>query len=267
LVGDEKDWSSHDTAAKPVSPVPVQTTSAPQEPADDFIPILAQDRSAELSQAAVPVAEHAAAYPDAMPNAKRLAKECGIELSAVKAANGSFIKKCDVEQHLIQTASVEQPDETTKYAVTPMTKMRAAIGRRMLESTSSIPSYAVTVRVNMTGAMLLKEKAAAAFDLKLSYNDILMKAVASAAHSFPLLNARYENDEIRIYPHTDIGLAVGLEGALVVPVVRAAELKSLAEIARSNRENIDKARTGSLTADTIQGASLTISNLGMYGVD
>ena len=104
-------------------------------------------------------------------------------------------------------------------------------------------------------------------NVKLSYNDILAKAVAVAARKYPLINARYEEGQVRVYKHTNIGLAVGLDGALVVPVVKNIDGKGLEEIAVGYMAQITKAREGALTPADMGCGSITISNLGMYNIN
>lgn len=114
--------------------------------------------------------------------------------------------------------------------------------------------------------MILRDACRDQRGIKLSYNDILAKAIAVAARKYPLVNARYEQDEIRVYHHTNVGLAVALEDALVVPVVQDIDCKSLDEIAAAYRQQIQKAREGKLTPADMGCGSVTISNLGMYDV-
>ena len=103
--------------------------------------------------------------------------------------------------------------EEKEYDVLPMTRMRSIIAKRMLQSVQQIPAFQATVSINMTACMALRDTFKQKKDVKLSYNDILAKAVAVAAKKYPLINARYEQDEIRVYRHTNVGLAVGLEDA------------------------------------------------------
>jgi len=100
-----------------------------------------------------------------------------------------------------------------------------------------------------------------------SYNDIVAKALTAAAKAYPLLNARYENEEIRICRHTNIGLAVALPAGLIVPVVKRAEAMGIAEIAAANKANIEKARAGTLEPSDMGCGTTTISNLGMQGIE
>ena len=147
-----------------------------------------------------------------------------------------------------------------------MTRMRSVIGKRMRESLDIIPAWQCTVSINMEACMVLRDACRDQRGIKLSYNDILAKAIAVAARKYPLVNARYEQDEIRVYHHTNVGLAVALEDALVVPVVQDIDCKSLDEIAAAYRQQIQKAREGKLTPADMGCGSVTISNLGMYDV-
>lgn len=148
-----------------------------------------------------------------------------------------------------------------------MTRMRTAIGRRMQESMQNIPAWQCTASMDMTACIALRDTYKAKREVKLSYNDIMAKAIAIASQKFPLVRARYEEGEVRIYKHTNVGLAVGLDGALVVPVVKEIDGKGLEEIAADYKNVIQKARNNRLTPDEMGCGSITISNLGMYDVD
>lgn len=229
--------------------------------------------AAEPVEAAVPVAVEAAPAAEksgwpAMPNAKMLAKEKGIDLSQIVPSNGVFIKRQDVLAYQpAEAAAVASAAENAEYEVYPMSRMRQVIAKRMVQSVTEIPAFQATVSVNMENAMALRAVYKEKKDVKLSYNDILAKAVAVAARKYPLVNARYEEGEVRVYKRTNIGLAVGLDGALVVPVVKAIDQKGLEEIAAGYKAQISKAREGALTPVDMGCGSVTISNLGMYDID
>ena len=209
------------------------------------------------------------AYP-AMPNAKMLAKERGIDLAAIVPSNGQFVTQQDIlaaktpASVFQQTTSVPQEAD---YQVMPMTRMRTVISRRMQESVQNIPAWQCTISVDMDACIRLRTACQEKRGIKLSYNDILAKAIAVAAQKFPLVNARYEDGEVRIYHHTNVGLAVALEDALVVPVVKEIDGKRLEQIAGEYKELIKKARESKLTPSDMGCGSITISNLGMYDVD
>lgn len=236
---------------------------------DEYLPII----KGQSVRYAVPVAVSAAApascsaYP-AMPNAKLMAKGRGIDIRDVTAANGQFITRRDVEDYV---PAVAAPAETApveaEYEVLPMSRMRQIIGKRMKESLSEIPCWQCTTVIKMDACMALRDTYKEKKGVKLSYNDMMAKAIAVASRKFPLVNARYENGEVRVYRHTNVGLAVALDGALVVPVVRNIDGKGLAEIATDYKAQIAKARDGKLLPDDMGCGSITISNLGMYDVE
>jgi pyruvate dehydrogenase E2 component (dihydrolipoamide acetyltransferase) len=234
----------------------MQDQVVPQEEQDDgFIPIMKRP----LEKPELPA--EAECFP-AMPNSKRLAKELGVNLGTVKPANGMYITRQDV-----LAAAKDRPHDALGYTVMPMGRMRKAIARRMLESVSTIPSFQVTISVDARQLLDLKKQLEVLRQTKVSYNDIITKALSVVAKDFPLINARYEHDEIRVYEHTNVGLAVAIEDGLIVPVIRNVDMLSIQDIAKTSRALIEKARKGALLADEMGSGSVTISNLGMYGVD
>ncbi|NLU33298.1 MAG: 2-oxo acid dehydrogenase subunit E2 [Clostridiaceae bacterium] len=275
VLGDQSDLESYQGKGQqgPGADIePVRQEPAQSVEDDEYIPILkgpvAKEGAEPAEKAPVdktPVESKSTEYP-AMPNAKKLAREANVDLSLVKPAKGTIIKKSDVEAY-IKAHQEKTPDAAQEYEVLPMTKMRAAIARRMLESVRTIPAFQVTFSIDMTKAIALRDEIARIHNSKVSYNDIIAKALAVTAKRYPLLNARYEGDEIRIYKHTNIGLAVSVDGGLVVPVVRNVDSMSLEEISKAYKDKIEKARSGMLTTDEMGCGSVTISNLGMYDVD
>lgn len=236
---------------------------------EEYLPIIKGQR---VKQAAPAVSDAPAAaghpvYP-AMPNAKRMAKERGVDIRDVTAANGQFITRRDVEGYVPAAAAVPAATvAAAEYEVLPMSRMRQIIGKRMRESLSEIPCWQCTTAIKMEACMALRDTYKEKKGVKLSYNDMMAKAIAVASRKFPLVNARYENGEVRVYRHTNVGLAVALDGALVVPVVKHIDSKGLAEIAGDYKAQIAKARDSKLLPDDMGCGSITISNLGMYDVE
>ena len=198
-----------------------------------------------------------------MPNAKLAAREMGVDVGAVPAANGQFVTRTDVARYTPVAAAAAE----VEYEVLPMSRMRQIIGKRMKESLSEIPCWQCTTSIKMDACMALRDTYKDKKGVKLSYNDMMAKAIAVASRKFPLVNARYENGEVRVYKHTNVGLAVALDGALVVPVVKSIDTKGLTEIAGDYKAQIAKARENKLLPDDMGCGSITISNLGMYDVE
>lgn len=243
--------------AQPAAPAP----SDPPKDQEEYLPII---KGQAPVSAAGPASAPCQAYP-AMPNAKMLAKEKGVPLSAVVPSNGQFIKRQDVAQAAVPAAAAAEG--VSEYEVMEMTRMRTIIGRRMQESMQNIPAWQCIISIDMSACMALRNTFFEMRKVKLSYNDIMAKAIAVASRKFPLVNARYEHGEVRIYRRTNVGLAVALDGALVVPVVNAIDTKGLEEIASDYKAAIKKAREGKLAPADMGCGSITISNLGMYDVD
>ncbi len=272
VVGKQEDAAAyHRGGAVPAAPaapvVPAAVPTAEAEADDEYLPIIKGQTPARPKTAAGAV--RAAAYP-AMPNAKMLARERGIDLTVITPSNGQFIKRQDVlAAKTAAPAAMEEPPavQAADYEVLPMSRMRTIIGRRMQESMQNIPAWQCTVSVDMEACMALRASYREKRGVKLSYNDIMAKAIAVASRKFPLVNARYEQDEVRVYRHTNVGLAVALEGALVVPVVKEIDEKGLEQIAQAYQQQIKKARDGKLAPADMGCGSITISNLGMYDVD
>lgn len=259
-------------AATPAA-APAVNVAAPAvvEEQEEYLPII---KGQTVVRAAAAPAMAAPAHPVylAMPNAKMLAKERGIAIADVVASNGQFIKRADVENYVpakpaAVVAEIPTVQAEAEYEVMQMTNIRKAIGRRMKESLSEIPCWQCTMVIKMDACMALRDAYKAKKDVKLSYNDIMAKAIAIASRKFPLVNARYENGEVRIYKHTNVGLAVALDGALVVPVVKNIDEKGLEQIAKDYKAQIAKARDNKLAPSDMGCGSITISNLGMYDVE
>ncbi|OLA50495.1 MAG: hypothetical protein BHW42_03840 [Oscillibacter sp. CAG:241_62_21] len=241
----------------PTAPAPQEVPAQEQE---EYLPIV----RGEGANLPVPVAPAGAEDPDypAMPNARRLARERGIDIRRVDAANGQFVTRRDVERHVPQAAAQEP-----EYEVLPMNRMRQIIGSRMRESLDTIPCWQCTSAIRMDACMDLRDTYREKKGIRLSYNDIMAKAIAVASRKFPLVNARYEDGQVRVYRHTNVGLAVALDGALVVPVVREIDTKGLEQIAADYKAQIAKARDNRLLPEDMGCGSITISNLGMYDVE
>ena len=278
VVGKKEDAARYQrggAAAPAASPAPVAAPVAPAAPVvvEEYRPIIKGAKmpvaapAAPAAAPAAPAAPHVA-YP-AMPGAKMLAREMGIDITMVPASNGVFVKRADVLNYQPAEAAPEAaaPAVEQEYEVIPMTRMRAVIGKRMQESWQNIPPWQCTTSIDMTACIALRDAYLSKKGVKLSYNDIMAKAIAVASRKFPLVNARFENNEVRLYKHTNVGLAVGLDGALVVPVVRDIDEKGLEQIAGDYKALVKKARDGKLAPTEMGCGSITISNLGMYDVD
>ncbi len=220
------------------------------------------------------------------PLARRLAGERGIDLEGVSGSgpHGRIIAR-DVEQALpagsaapraagAGAAQVKALYEGIAYEEVPLNSMRATIARRLVEAKQTIPHFYLTADIDVDRLIAMREEANAAAPkgkdgepaFKLSLNDFLIKAWAAALQRVPAANAVFAQDRFLRFAHSDIGVAVALDGGLITPVVRNAEAKSLTEISAEMRDLAARARSKKLRPDEYQGGASAISNLGMYGV-
>ncbi len=158
-----------------------------------------------------------------------------------------------------------RPEES--YSVEEHTRVRKAIGERVLQSVNEIPQFHLRTLVDMEALLAFREDLKCSADPVPTLNDLMIKAVAVALGDFPRLNAWCDDDELKILDNVNIGFAVSTDQGVLLPTVREADTRSLTEIAEETRELIDLARRGRLRASLQMGAGFTISNLGPAGVD
>jgi pyruvate dehydrogenase E2 component (dihydrolipoamide acetyltransferase) len=201
----------------------------------------------------------------------------GVDLSRVTGTgrNGRISKE-DVEAFAARTAGAQTSDAGTDVpaqasAVSSgqrirMSARRATIARRLLESKQTIPHFRLDAEIDMGPLLQMKREHAAPGAERVTLNDLLLRAVALALVRHPMVNAQFEGEEIVLFENADVAIAVAAQAGLVTPIVRTANLKSLATIARESRDLIERARLGTLLREEISGGTFTISNLGMYGI-
>jgi pyruvate dehydrogenase E2 component (dihydrolipoamide acetyltransferase) len=237
--------------------------------------------AADAPSPALPGADHAveSGSDDARvsPIARRIALRLGVDLSRVTGTgrNGRISKE-DVEAFAARTAGAQTSDAGTDVTAqasavssgrrTRMSARRATIARRLLESKQTIPHFRLDAEIDMGPLLQMKREHAAPGADRVTLNDLLLRAVALALVRHPMVNAQFEGEEIVQFENADVAIAVAAQAGLVTPIVRAANLKSLAAIARESRDLIERARLGTLLREEISGGTFTISNLGMYGI-
>jgi pyruvate dehydrogenase E2 component (dihydrolipoamide acetyltransferase) len=208
----------------------------------------------------------------ASPLARRLASDHKIDLSEVAGSGpqGRVIKR-DLEGMLSGKPSTATPATRPIIPGTAedveLSPIRKTIAKRMTESKATAPHFYVTVEVDMDPAMTFRDQINNVKGIKLSFTDVLIKATSEALMRHPQVNATYLGDKMRQYHYTHIGVAVALEEGLVTPIVRNCEQKRLDQINAELRDLVDRARTRKLKPDEYIGATFTISNLGMFGVE
>jgi pyruvate dehydrogenase E2 component (dihydrolipoamide acetyltransferase) len=202
----------------------------------------------------------------ASPLAKRLAEEKGINVSLLQGSGeGGRIIKRDVEKYESGGMSFVGKEAFTEVAVSQMRKVIAA---RLAESKFTAPHFYLTIEMNMDAAIEARVSINASLaPLKISYNDMVIKAVAKSLRKHPKVNASWLGDRIRYNEHVHIGVAVAVEEGLLVPVVRFADGKRLSQIGDEVKELAGKAKSKKLQPEEWAGNTFTISNLGMFGIE
>jgi pyruvate dehydrogenase E2 component (dihydrolipoamide acetyltransferase) len=236
----------------------------------------------------------------ASPLAKRLAQQGGIDLSRVTGSgpHGRIIRRdldgvkapAKAEPTAATAPSQAAPAQPTSaaptaapqvrsleqmgiapgsYDLTPLDGMKKTIARRMSDSFRDVPHFPLTLDIELDALLATRAKVNAVLErdgVKVSVNDMLIKAAAVALKRQPDANASYTPDGIARHHHADIAVAVAIDGGLITPIVRAAETKGLAEIAREMKDLAERARSRKLKPEEFQGGTFSISNLGMFGI-
>ena len=221
-----------------------------------------------------PVAVQAAAAPvplsngrtKASPLAKKLAEEKGLPLNYIPGSgDGGRIVKRDIDAFMAGSSQGSASAVESFYEV-EVSQMRKVIARRLAESKFSAPHFYLTMDIDMDNAISAR-KAINDQGMKVSFNDMVVKACAMALKKHPVINSSWLGDRIRYNDHVHIGVAVAVEDGLLVPVVRHANTKSFAQIGAEVKVFAEKAKTKKLQPQDWEGNTFTISNLGMFGIE
>ena len=211
----------------------------------------------------------------ASPLARRAAEEAGIDISHVRGSGPEGrVTKRDIdnflrEQQLFKFRRLVSPREGAPGSREELSSMRKTIAKRMAQSKREIPHFYVTVDVDMEDVVRLKAslEATEVAEETVTYNDIIVKACALALGRYPRINASYVEEGIVIHPNINIGVAVAVEDGLILPVTHNCERLSLLEISRFAHQLVSKASRGGFTSDELSGATFSISNMGMLGIE
>jgi pyruvate dehydrogenase E2 component (dihydrolipoamide acetyltransferase) len=203
------------------------------------------------------------------PLARRLASERGLDLQALSGSGpaGRIIKR-DIEQAAATPAPVATTAPGVEFKDVPLTQIRRTIARRLAESIGPVPTFYLTAEYDVTRITEMRTSMLSlGDDYKVSLNDILLKAVATAIHQHPAVNAHWLGDAIRYYQPVHLGMAVAIEDGLITPVIFNADQKSLRELSRESKDLAQRARARKLKPTEYTGSTFSISNLGMFGID
>jgi len=208
----------------------------------------------------------------ASPLAKKLAEEKGVDLAFIAGTGeGGRITKRDVDHYVPYNAPARSAAQATvgveSFTDEPISQMRKTIARRLAESKFTAPHFYLTISIDMDNAIAARKSMNSQDGVKVSFNDMVVKAVAMALRKHPTVNSSWLGDVIRTNHHVNIGVAVAVEDGLLVPVVRFADNKGLMEIGNEVRTFAQKAKDKKLQPADWEGNTFTISNLGMFGIE
>ena len=268
LLGNQNTPSTNSSDAQVGSVAPVETKIV-----DEKTPVKAESehQTSEFSDTT---------RVKASPLAKNIASEAGISIESVQGSGdqGRIIKK-DVEnfltkkpvssfQHSIaQTSQVTSPPSSFQYGDVLVSQMRKTIARRLGESKFTAPHFYLTIEVNMDNAVSARTAINTNSDVKISFNDFVVKACSAALRKHPAINSSWLGDKITYHKDINIGVAVAVDDGLLVPVINHADLKSMSYINQEVKELAGKAKTKKLSPQEMQGNTFTISNLGMFDIE
>lgn len=242
---------------------------------------------AEAEEEAAPAADEE--FPGgvkATPVARRMAREHDVDLKAVSGSGpGGRVRKADVEAYMEREPEVEEEPVVERAPAVefeptavptgpdtveePISRMRKAIARRMVESKTTVPHFYVTMDVAMDKALALRKEINAMLpeEEKVTVNDMIVKAAALALRNFPNINSSFAGDKLIRHQRINVGTAVAVEGGLTTVVQKDTDTSTLSKIAADNKEMIERARSGKIHPDDVQGSTFTVSNLGAFDVE
>ena len=259
-------------------------TSAPKEEEKETpeapapTPAAAPEKSAPAPAAKAPDTSDNGGRVKASPLAKSMASDAGLNIGSIPGTGegGRIIKK-DVEDFIASGGAQAAPaagssapmislDNDVQYGDVPVTQMRKVIARRLGESKFTAPHFYLTVEINMDAATAARNDLKKN-DIRVSFNDFVVKASAMALKKHPSINSSWHGDKITVHPHVNIGVAVAVPDGLLVPVINNADQKSMTYINQEVRTLAGKAKEKKLQPAEMSGNTFTISNLGMFGIE
>jgi pyruvate dehydrogenase E2 component (dihydrolipoamide acetyltransferase) len=283
LLGEDEDASALQNFTADL-PKPAPTEPPPPEESAQSAP----------AAAVIPARESGNGRIFASPLARRMAQQAGLDLGAIRGSGPQGrIVKSDIEVALSTDRAVVAPAPSLAprvgqaipaapplskervvalagnppYSERPLTAMRRVIARRLTESKQTVPHFYLTIDCELDALLKIRTELNAKSDAyRISVNDFLIRAAALALRKVPAANASWSDDAILLWDTVDVAVAVALDDGLITPIVKAADRKGLAMIAKETKDLVARARAGKLKLEEFQGGTFSISNLGMYGV-
>lgn len=197
------------------------------------------------------------------PAAKKLIRDLNLNIKDIEPLKGKISKK-NVENYINKIETVKK--EESDFKRIPLTNARKTISKRLTKSVQERPTFHAEVEIDCTNIIKLRKEIFEQYQKKVSYNDIISKALVNSIKEYPLINAKMTEQDIIVFNSINVGIAVALEENLIVPVVKNVERLTILEIAEKNTENINIVRTGKYNPEITQNGTITLSNMGMYNI-
>ena len=209
----------------------------------------------------------------ASPRAKKLASDLGVDLATVTGTGPAG----KITEQDVQKAALAKPAAPSAPAIPaaevkagqaiPLNRLQRITAEKMLKSKQEIPCFYLTVKADVTDLVELRTKLNASGNIKLSYNDFLLKAVATGLEKYPIMTGQIAGDQIKLAESIGIGLAISVPDGLVAPIVKDVNKKDVQQIATDSQALIERARSNKLAPTDLEGGCITVSNLGAFGID
>jgi pyruvate dehydrogenase E2 component (dihydrolipoamide acetyltransferase) len=208
----------------------------------------------------------------ASPRAKKLAGELGVDLAALTGTGpAGKITEQDIREAAAKSAKPAEPAAATAEvklgATIPLNRLQRITAERMLKSKREIPCFYLTVKADVTDLVKLRTKLNESGDVKISYNDFIIKAVATGLERYPIMTGQLEGQAIKLAEGIHVGLAISVPDGLVAPILKDVNKKDIKQIARDSQALIERARSNKLAPTDLEGGCITVSNLGALGID
>ena len=270
IIGDKGEDIASLITATPGEPV-ISEKKVEEKKEAAPTPLVVQEKAPVAEVKTIPLASNSGRI-FASPLAKKLAEEKGIDINAVSGTgeNGRIIKK-DVDHYTPYTPANRTFSQAQigveGFTDEPVSQMRKTISRRLAESKFSAPHFYLTLDIDMDQAITIRKGLNSVEGVRVSFNDMVVKAVGMSLKQHPTVNSAWMGDFIRKNQHVHVGVAVAVEDGLLVPVIRFADSKGILEIAAEVKEYAQKAKDKKLQPSDWEGNTFTISNLGMFGIE
>jgi pyruvate dehydrogenase E2 component (dihydrolipoamide acetyltransferase) len=272
---------NNDTPVAKEEPTPVAKEEPTPVAEEESTPVVKEESTPVAKEEPTPVAEEQVKPVSKIsksndrilisPLAKKLADEKGIDISAIKGSgdNGRIIKR-DIDSFKPSNYSqFSQPRPHLKESSfeTQNSTMRKAIAKRLADSKFSAPHYYLNIELEMDNIISFRKQFVQTQNIKISFNDIIAKAVSLSLAKHPKVNSRWYDDKIIFNEHVHLGVAVAVDDGLIVPVVKFSNSKDLPQINAEIKDFAERAKNKKLSPSEIEGSTFTISNLGMFGIE